>query len=228
MAAALSNGSAQLEAERQRLAEALTLAERDRQLLGYEIHDSIIQDLTAAAMLLEGGGRQASFPSAEAQESYAGGLRLLRESISEARQLIRGLTTLEQTGGTLAKSLSRLVEKFRADHSLPVTFECAADGIQAPASVQHLLLRISQESLFNIWKHAQASRVQVRLIQRGDELELSISDDGVGFDPSKIPPGHFGLEGMRARAAILGATLQVNSKSGEGTRITVQVTVPPL
>src|SRR5262245_41540375 len=95
-AAALQRADpAQLQAECHRLAEALALAERDRQLLGYEIHDGVVQDLTAAAMQLEGAGRQASFASPDGQESYAGGLRLLHESMAEARRLIRGLATVE-------------------------------------------------------------------------------------------------------------------------------------
>src|SRR5438105_9172247 len=96
---------ADLEAERRRLAEALALAERDRQLLGYEIHDGVVQDLTAAAMHLESAGAQAQFASVEAGENYAGGLRLLRESIAEARRLIRGLVSVELDGRGLCSAL---------------------------------------------------------------------------------------------------------------------------
>jgi signal transduction histidine kinase len=215
-----------LEAERQRLAEALALLERDCQLLGYEIHDGIVQDLTAAAMLLEAAGPQATFASSESQESYAGGLRLLRDSIAQARQLIRGLATVELDESGLPLALRRLVDKFRSDHALPATLECQTESLRLPASVQHLLFRIAQEALYNVWKHAQASRVLVRLAQTGGELELTISDDGVGYDPSRISAGHFGLEGMHARARILGAHLQIESAATQGTRITVRLTVP--
>src|SRR5262245_60556036 len=115
---------ARLQAELQRLREALALAERDRQLVGYEIHDGIVQDLTAATMLLEGAGRQAQFSSAEQQESHLGGLRLLRESIAEARRLIRGLATVELDEHGLATALRRLVDKFRIDQGLPASFAC--------------------------------------------------------------------------------------------------------
>src|SRR5256885_5337563 len=86
---------AHLQAEQRRLAESLALAERDRQLLGYEIHDDVVQDLTAAAMQLEGAGRQATFASPEGKETYAGGLRLLQEGIAKARRLIRGAAGVE-------------------------------------------------------------------------------------------------------------------------------------
>src|SRR5436190_21725618 len=109
----------QLEAERKRLIEALALAERDRQLLGYELHDGVVQDLTAAAMMLEGAGRQATFAQTDGQESFSAGLRLLHEGIAKARRLIRGAATVEAELPDLAAALSRLVAKFRDDHGLP-------------------------------------------------------------------------------------------------------------
>ncbi len=219
---------AALEAELARLSAALALAERDRQLLGFEIHDGIVQDLTAAAMHLESAGREATFSSSEVQENYAGGLRLLREAIAEARRLIRGLATVELDSRGLVWALQRLVEKFRTDLSLRIDFACEAAGLRLPGSAQHLLLRIAQEALFNVWRHAGASRADVRLAYDGRELELTIADDGAGFDPRQVPPGHFGLEGMRTRAQILGGQLQIDSAPGRGTRITLRITTPPI
>jgi signal transduction histidine kinase len=207
--------------ELQRLTEALLLAERDRQLLGYEIHDGVVQDLTAAAMYLEGAGREAQFASVETREKFASGLRLLRDAIAEMRRLIRGAQTVELDERGLIATLQRLAEKFRADHALPVEFSARADGLMLPASTQHLLLRIAQEAFNNIWKHARANRVQIELAVSGNQLELRISDDGLGFDPAFIPAGHIGLEGMRTRARILGADLQIDSRAGQGTRVTV-------
>jgi signal transduction histidine kinase len=209
------------QAELQRLTEALALAERDRQLLGYEIHDGVVQDLTAAAMYLEGAGREAQFASAETQENFAVGQRLLRETIVEARRLIRRLVTVELDQRGLVSALERLAEKFRTEHTLPVDFSSSAGELNLTASAQHLLLRIAQEALYNIWKHAQAQRVQMRLLADDKQLELSIADDGVGFDPAQVPPGHFGLDGMRARARVLGADFQIDSRAGQGTRIIV-------
>jgi signal transduction histidine kinase len=217
----------QLEAERRRLTEALALAERDRQILGYEIHDGVVQDLTAAAMLLEGAGRQAAFTSPEGRENYFGGVRLLQESLAEARRLIRGVVTVELDERGLVSALARLVDKFRTDHALPVSFSCNVESLNLPGSIQHLLLRIAQDSLYNVWKHARASEVELRLARRGDRLELSISDNGIGFDPAHIAPGHFGLEGIRARARVLGADLLLDTAPDHGTRVVVELTAPP-
>ena len=219
--------AATLGAERSRLEQALALAERDRQLLGYEIHDGIVQDLTAAVMLLEGVNHQAEFSSPEAKENYEGGVRLLREAIAEARRLIRGLVTVELDERGLASALERLAAKFRTELGVPLAFRGDAGHVELPASAQHLLLRIAQEALYNIWKHAGATRVEMGLTQREDQLELAIEDDGAGFDPSRILPGHFGLEGMRARANVLGARLTIDSTPGKGTRIVVRVAIAP-
>lgn len=216
-----------LTAELRRLNDALALAERDRQLLGYEIHDGIVQDLTAAAMHLDSAGRQATFSSAEVQQNYASGLRMLREGIAAARRLIRGLATVELDQRGLVSALVRLVEKFRTDLNVPATFSCAADGLQLPASAQHLLLRIAQEALFNVWKHAQSTQVAVGLKYDGRELELTIADNGAGFDSQQIPASHFGVAGMRARAQVLGAALTIESGPGRGTQVALRLNVPP-
>jgi signal transduction histidine kinase len=217
---------ATLAAECRRLSEALALAERDRKLLGYEVHDGVVQDLTAAALLLEGAGRQMTFTSSEVQENYAGGLRLLKESITHARRLIGGLATVELDGQGLILALRRLVEKFRADHGLSVRFDCHLHDLVLPTSVQHLLLRIAQESLYNVLKHAQATEVDVCLDRREEKLELSIADNGVGFEPADVPAGHFGLDGIRARCAALGASLLIDTAPHHGTRIVVQLAMP--
>jgi len=216
---------AQLEVERQRLTEALALAERDLNLVGYEFHDGVIQDLTAALLLLEGSGQQAAFASPEVKENYAGGLRLLRDCVAEGRRLIRGLASMELDSRGLCSALSRLVEKFRTDHGMQVEFACDSPALDLPASIQHLLFRIAQESLHNVSKHARASEVAVRLEQRYGTLELSIADNGVGFEPAHVPAGHFGLEGIRERARVLGADLLIDTAPHHGTRIIVRLTL---
>jgi signal transduction histidine kinase len=207
--------------ELQRLTEALALAERDRQLLGYEIHDGVVQDLTAAAMYLEGAGREAQFKSTETQEKFAAGLRLLRAAIAEMRRLIRGAQIIESNERGLVPALQQLADKFRVDRALPIELLANTADFALPASSQHLLLRIAQEALHNIWKHARANGARIELSADHSQLELKITDDGLGFDPALIPAAHIGLEGMRARARILGANLQINSRPGQGTCITI-------
>lgn len=221
----MADDETELRAECRRLTDALALAERDRQLLGYEIHDGVVQDLTAAAMMLEGAGSHATFDSPESRESYAGGVRLLHETIGKARRLIQNAASVELSEVGITAGLARLVEKFRIDQGLPVTFCCEVPDPKLPSSMQHFLLRIVQESLFNAWKHARATEIEVRLASQDDRLELTIADNGVGFDPVQAKPGHFGLAGIQARVQALGASLVFDTAPHHGTRVVVRL--PP-
>jgi len=220
----MPDDEAELRSECRRLTEALELAERTSMTFAYEIHDDVVQDLTAAAMQLEGAGRQATFASPEGKESYAGGLRLLQEGIAKARRLIDGAASIDIDEDGFESALTRLVQRFRGQ-GLPATIRCEAGEIALPKSVQHLLLRIAQESLFNIWKHARASEAEVRLAREDGRLTLVIADNGVGFDPAMARPGHFGLEGIRTRAGLLGADLLFDTAPNHGTRVVVRL--PP-
>jgi signal transduction histidine kinase len=89
------------------------------------------------------------------------------------------------------------------------------------ADVQVALYRIAQEALNNVAKHAQATRVTLTLRLSDEQVDLTVVDDGRGFDPDAAAAGHLGLEIMRERAAAIGAVLRVASRPGDGTRLTV-------
>ena len=90
------------------------------------------------------------------------------------------------------------------------------------------MLRIGQEAITNAIKHASPRRIEVRLVFREKQVELIVSDDGVGFDPERAAAGcgHFGLVGMRERAAQLGAGLEITSEPGRGSRIGLRAPTP--
>ncbi|HEX5102278.1 MAG TPA: ATP-binding protein, partial [Pirellulaceae bacterium] len=108
---------------------------------------------------------------------------------------------------------------------LDLTFSCEAAEPNLSPAARLMLLRIAQEALNNAWKHARASRVQMQLSDVDGALELAIADSGPGFNVQSRPL-HFGLDGMRARAHILGADLNIQSRAGEGTRIAVRLALP--
>jgi signal transduction histidine kinase len=95
-------------------------------------------------------------------------------------------------------------------------------GEMLAADVKLALYRITQEALNNVVKHAQARQVGIRLVYQADGgTSLHIADDGRGFDPTSIPPGHLGVGIIAERAAAIGATLRLDSRPGQGTRIDV-------
>jgi signal transduction histidine kinase len=185
-----------------------------------------VQDLTAAIMLLEAAGRDARFSTAECKQSYTRGLRLLQATIVSARRLVPGVVVPAWKGDSFCAALSQLIEKFRGEHLLPVTLTCNIPDPKLPGSMRHLLLRIVQESLHNACKHAQATRVDVTLTKNDDEIELSIADDGIGFEPSGVAVDRFGLEGIRARAQVIGASLVFDTAPNHGTRVIVRFKPP--
>src|SRR6185436_16399596 len=113
----------------------------------------------------------------------------------------------------------------------PLQVRTRVQGAPRPLAVpvENNLLRIGQEALTNAVKHGQATHIEVFLRYQDDAFRLRVSDNGSGFDAAVAPPiGHYGLVGMRERAAEMGAALDVRSTPGRGTVIEVTLTLPPL
>lgn len=213
---------AALQAERKLLVQSLEFHERDRQLMAFEIHDGIIQEMTAALMFLETAGGKATFLDRETKEIYDRGIRVLRDCVTEARRLIRGLIPVQLDERGLAASLERLVEKFRRDQGLTIDFTTQLQLKHLVPAVEMILLRIVQESLNNVWKHSRSSAAQVSLVQHGGELEVLVQDQGAGFAPTQVQPTRYGLTGIRERARLLGGQATIDSAPGKGTRVVVR------
>lgn len=212
---------ARLRKERELLNRSLEFHERDRQLLAFEIHDGVVQDMTAALMFLEQGGSKATYADPADSEMVERGVRLLRGSVAEARRLIHGLIPVVLDERGLTTSLETLVERFRADNNLDITFTAEVRFEHLTPAVEMIVLRIVQESLSNVWRHSQSTKAEVTLRQKEQELEISIQDFGIGFDPQEVKKTRYGLTGMRERARLFGGTAQITSRGGEGTRILV-------
>jgi signal transduction histidine kinase len=208
----------------QTLRALLDRQERERQLVAYEIHDGLAQYLSAAIMHLE--TYEVGLPGGVGSDSHINEvLRLLREATAEARHLIAGLRppALDELG--LVAAIETLVADARLE--IPhVEFAAALAEERLPADWETTLFRIAQESLTNIRRHARASRATIGLTRQPDGgILLQIRDDGRGFDPTAIPPQHFGLEGIKQRAAFLGGTATVTSSPGQGT--VIEIRLPP-
>jgi signal transduction histidine kinase len=198
--------------------------ERERQLVAYEIHDGLAQYLSAAIMHLE--AYEAGLPNGPGSvASINEVLRLLRQATSETRHLIAGLRppALDELG--IIEAINALVADARLEIN-EVNFSHSLQGDRLPPETETALFRMVQESLTNIRRHAAASVATLHLATEPDgSIVLQITDDGCGFDPEAIGAQKFGLEGIRQRAAILGGSVQVQSKPGTGT--TIEIRLPP-
>lgn len=200
---------------------------KERYRLSREIHDGLAQTLAYLNLQAE---RLERLVGAGQNEEAAREINAMRHSIRaayvESREAIEGLRFDLERPDEMAIRLREFVGQFNRQTGIQaqVTVE-PADLLVAPATALQLL-RIAQESLANVRKHAQASRVEIYLKSSGDELELSITDNGRGFpDTLQADPAqrHFGLESMRERARSLDGALTVATGPQQGTRITVAV-----
>ncbi|MGI8980070.1 MAG: sensor histidine kinase [Pirellulaceae bacterium] len=210
-----------LKAERQQLLRTLEFHERDRQLLAFEIHDGIVQDMTAALIFLDAAAEGASFADEKDKEACDRGLRILRDGVTEARRLIQGLIPVVLDERGLVNSLENLAARFRDDQGLEIDLTANVSFVHLTPAVEMVVLRIVQEALNNVWRHSQALKAEVRVRQTDHELRVGIQDWGVGFDPAQVKKTRYGLAGMRERARLFGGTTEIDSFPGQGTRIIV-------
>ncbi len=195
------------------------LEERGR--LAREVHDGLAQDLWYARLKL---GRLAQLvqdgePRELAEEVMTG----IDRGIAEARQTVMAMRA-GTTDAPLLDVLERYAEDFGDRFALDVRFESSGEPPSLPARTQAEILRIVQEALNNVRKHADATVVRLDTSAGEDGLQIRVTDNGKGFALERDTRG-FGLIGMRERAGLIGARLEIESAPRDGTRVTV--TVPP-
>lgn len=205
---------------------ALAAAE-ERNRLAREVHDTLAQDLVALALQLDTASALLP-PDAPAARYLAQARELAQRALAEARRAVRGLQPSALENRTLRDALEAEVAAFRQRSGLAATFTHRGRLPPLDAQLAAALLRIAQEALHNVEKHAAAQRVRVLLAARTRPpgVLLRVEDDGRGFDPRSIRPrgdGGYGLVGMRERARLLGGSLTVESRPGAGTRLTARI-----
>jgi two-component system NarL family sensor kinase len=149
---------------------------------------------------------------------------LTQANLEEARRSVLDLRAAPLEGRSLVEALATLAQTWTSQTQRPVNLTTTGGIRPLPLRLEVGLYRIAQEALTNIARHAEAQRVTMELVTTPEQVRLSIEDDGQGFDPAEVPPGHYGLIGLNERARLLGGTLHLKSCPGMGARI--EVTVP--
>jgi signal transduction histidine kinase len=205
-------------AEREGLRRSLAAAEQERARWARELHDDTLQSLGGLRVLLSSARRRQDVASLHA--ALDGAVEQLQQEIANLRALITELrpAALDQLG--LGPALQALLERIRDGHGLRITSNVAlggGGGRRLAPEIETVVYRVVQESLTNAVRHAGADRVVVEVLDRGDDIRVSIRDDGQGFDVD-APSRGFGLSGMRERIVLAGGRLDISS-SGSGTEI---------
>jgi signal transduction histidine kinase len=194
-------------------------AATERSRLARDLHDSVTQSLFAASLKAEVIRRRWRPSSAEARENVEDVERLARGALAEMRTLL-----MEMRPDTLAEaSLATLLEQLAAatEGGSRVTVHVEVPGsAQLPQNVSVALFRIAQEALQNVNRHSGATEAWVMLETAGDDVRLTVRDNGHGFDQAGVTPDHLGLAMMRERAGDAGAEVLVESTPGAGTTVT--------
>jgi signal transduction histidine kinase len=226
----------ELEATRAELAEserrAGVLAERQR--LAREIHDTLAQGFASIVTLYEAARAEvASQPEVALRRLEEVG-RTARASLAEARRVVSALRPEALEDATLANALHGLVRDFSAETGIGARSVINGDARELEPEAGATLLRIAQEGLANVRKHARAGRVALTLAYLEDSVRLDVRDDGVGFEPESggrarngWQAGGFGLTSMRERLESQGGTLTVESAPGAGTTVVAVLPHPP-
>jgi signal transduction histidine kinase len=213
-------------AERERLEiEAAEAGRLERERMGRDLHDSIGQKLSAAAMLARAVARKLDGTDAPEAENARLLADLVKEGATEARRIAHGLAPVELPGGGLAEALRRLAEETRNATGLDCEFSGAPDAPEPEPAAALNLYRIAQEAVANTVRHARAQSLRLRLEPKPDGLRLEIEDDGVGLQESPGPG--LGLRLMKRRAQTIGATFEIGPGATGGVLVACRLRSNP-
>jgi signal transduction histidine kinase len=200
---------------------------QERQRVAREVHDGLAQTLGYLNIQMGITDRllaDGELDKAKAELAAMG--RVARDSYEDLRQSIGDLRVPVSLRGDLRRTLREYVERFSLQTGVPCTFEKhRGSAVALPPSAEVQLIRIVQEALTNVKKHAPGAKAWLSLKTNHRHVYATIEDDGPGFDPANIGRnGRFGLQTMKERAESVGGTFVIESRPGSGTRL--QVTVP--
>jgi signal transduction histidine kinase/ligand-binding sensor domain-containing protein len=211
------------------LSRQLTMRMRERvnerTRIARELHDTVLQGLASASLQLEVADRQMAADAA-AKPVVQRVSQLLRQLMDESRHTVRRLRLRRSEEENLERALTQISNDLAAPRK--VKYQVVVEGTPRPLRplVREEIYRMGGEALANAFRHADASAVETVLEYGRDHFRLQVRDDGQGIDPEVLKAGregHFGLSGLRERAAKIGARLKVRAAAGAGTEIDLLV-----
>jgi PAS domain S-box-containing protein len=214
--------------ERNQLAQqtrrATILEERSR--MARDVHDTLAQGFTGIVLNLEAAEEGAENLTEEVRHRIGRARDVARESLVEVRRSILALSSALPVHGDLPNSIREFVARYSSSIKTRVVFSVQGTPRHLDSAIEENLLRIAQQATDNALQHARASSIRIELAYDGTTVQLTIVDDGQGFEVKKTGRG-LGLPGMRERAEGIGGKLELKSQPGKGTRVAVMVPWPP-
>ena len=202
--------------------EDLTIA-NERQRMARELHDTLSQGLAGLILQLEAADAHLTNNRNDKAHAIVGNAMVqARSTLADARRAIDDLrqSSLDDLDSALRLEISRFTDAtgilcdFHSDQTPPL-----------PDPIKETVLRAVTEALTNIANHARARNVAVNVHGKDNSLLVTIQDDGIGFDASAIPSGHYGLLGVRERVRLVNGSFEIQSNNGKGTTIRIDIPV---
>jgi two-component system sensor histidine kinase UhpB len=211
---------ARIDEERRRSGRLVLRAqEEERRRLARDLHDEVNQSLTAILLRLEALNQSAP-PGLDGELGQV--KRLVNQAMDELLKLARQLRPSALDDHGLTSAIVSQVRRFSAQTGIRADVRTGDEPVELESDQEIAAYRFAQEALSNVGQHAGATHVEVEMSVNGSRLELTVRDDGRGFDPDAENRG-LGLRGMAERARLVGAQVDVESSPGGGTALTLRV-----
>ena len=194
---------------------------QERNRLARELHDTLAHTLSSTSVQLEAIKALFDRDPGKAKQMLSGALENTKNGLSETRRALIDLRSSELEACGLTQAIKNLVSSAAERAGFAGEFHLEKELDMLPEDSTHCLYRCAQEAIENALRHADAKKVSVNLKNEGDEVVLTINDDGKGFDLQKLGNDHLGIRGMRERVEMLGGWLEIESGKKTGTEVRV-------
>lgn len=198
----------------------------ERTRLAREMHDTLIQGCVSVSALLEAYLSLGPQEADARQNLMEYACTQLRTTVDEAREAVWNLRQAPASVLLLGPFLHSISEQIHREFGIPVECRISEESFELPKDTVHELLMVVREAIYNAVRHGHPRKVEITLSFHGNECELRITDDGIGFEPgalSSLQVGHYGVVGMQERIQRIGGRFLVNSTPGAGTEVLIYV-----
>jgi signal transduction histidine kinase len=205
-------------------AKSIVMAEEnERKRIASDLHDGLGQMLTAARFNLNGISDSTAFPSDQEKLAFEKAIKLLDESCQEVRNVSHSIMPNALMKSGLGNAIKDFIDKIR-NAQLQIDLNTSGINGNMDSNVEIMIYRIIQECVNNALKHSGATKLDISLINDNDGLNLTIEDNGKGFDPVTLPEDKgIGMKNIRTRARYLKGTVDIDSRPGHGTLIAIHI-----
>jgi PAS domain S-box-containing protein len=200
--------------------EMVDAATQERTRLARDLHDAVTQTIYSASLIAE------VLPTVWERDPQAGQRnlvklrQLVRGALAEMRTLLFELRPASLEAAELSALLHQLGDSLTGRTRIPVAYQMVEDS-PPPKDIKVAVYHIAQEAFNNIAKHSEATQIEVKLHSESDQVQLSVKDDGRGFDPMQVAKDKLGIQIMTERAREINASIKLNSSAGKGTQVSI-------